>query len=153
MMKREKTMPQSIYDLIEVYFGNEVIMARPYSFTEDANGDLINAKLASTSCPKCGHGVIVKLILGRKAICENCNYGRDDDILNDDEYQEVPFINQHDDDEDDDLEEEMMKLLKDDDGISGIRDTITIDEQSGNLKTSCPFIDPIELGTFVKDEI
>lgn len=158
MMKRENNMPQNIFDMIEVYFGNEKITARPFSFTENEHGDFIEPTLASTTCPKCGHGVTIKLLYGINAVCENCNYGSSGQNLNSsvletdvrETISSIPSLNQI---IEDDLETQMMKLLNDDKGISAIKNTITIDEKSGTLKTSCPFIDPIELGLFTTDEI
>jgi len=156
---------ESLFDLIEVYFSGEVIQARPYEFDRDENGDLICPTKASTSCPFCGHGNIVNLTGWQpgctvNAQCENCGAGESSF-----DYPDSYSLNSNIDTvsvERDigDIEKEILESLNEEEEDAPkinikTKGSITIDTSSDvqTLKSDCPFVDPIQMGTFVLDEV
>lgn len=161
-----------MFDLIDVHFGSEKTTARPYEFDQDDQGNLIKATKAITSCPNCGHGNDVDLTIffeGEEIIikCNECGFGyfkeweaNDDIPLNanssyvnvdySDIEKDILSVLNEENTEEDVKKDNKSKIIKND--YSG---NITIDESNDiqTLKSDCPFIDPIEMGTFVIDEI
>lgn len=143
-------MEKTIFDLVEVKFGDKVTTARPYEFEQDKKGNFIKAIKAITTCPNCGHGEVVNLDDGLQVKCSNCNFGSDKYFDRDPSlYSEDVIINN--------AQEEIINLLEDRPAIkvNSNTSTITIDKSNDvqSLVSNCPFIDPIEIGLFTKDEI
>jgi len=170
-------------DLISVRFGDEITQARPFDFLTDEEGDLIRPSKAITSCPYCGHGNEINLLDDHtltikngetiiEAWCSNCGAGNsswqytDGYSLNSNidtvsVNRDTSYIDKDIDDLDrdvSDIEREVLESLYEDDtpkiktNSSG---SITIDESKEvqTLKSNCPFVDPVQMGTFVIDEI
>lgn len=150
------------FDLIEVRFGNELTQARPYQFDQDENGNLIKPIKASTICPHCGHGNEVDLsnwgyeIISLK--CTNCGAGEEDFV----EPPKTLDANSTTVNIERDIEKEIIEALSDGpekpkremiDPVN--KGSIEIDNSAEieTLKSSCPFVDPIELGKYVLDEL
>lgn len=158
-------MQENILDLIEIYFGSEKTTARPFKFHEDDKGNLIEPKKAITSCPNCGHGNEIDLdnfFPGEKIViqCPECGFGfYESDIIENN--NDVPLdANQSTVSIDyAELEKDILSALSDDKESISIENkynnNIVIDESEDvqSLKLDHPFIDPIEMGTFVIDEI
>ncbi len=76
MMVSEPT--GSSFDLTTVLFGDRESTGRPYEFVDDIDnpGGVIATKLSS-SCPECGHGVIVEVtgVRPSRGACGNCGLG------------------------------------------------------------------------------
>lgn len=73
------------YSLINVMVGKDQVPARPFEFAPipnaPADGQQEYATKYSTSCPKCGHGIIIEVAEQPKpdtvlsSICSNCKAG------------------------------------------------------------------------------
>lgn len=160
-------MQENILDLITVKFGDSETTARPYKFLEDDKGNLVKATLASTSCPDCGHGIDVDVEYWHggdlHATCDNCGSGMDyyskpqDNI---DANASTVFVDKNirsiEDDILDALKDEVDEESKiDEEPKIGDTGKIKIDMPTDikSVENDCPFVDPIDLGLFVLDEI
>jgi len=142
---------KTIYDLIEIRFGKERVLARPFEFDQDKDGNLLCASKAITTCPNCGHGQEVYLGTDDIVIeCDNCGFGKDAYKVDPQLYAEDVSVDRSL------IEDEILNILNEEKKPEGIKTntkSITVDEESGSLKSSCPFRDPIEMGLFITDEL
>lgn len=150
---------QTIFDLIEIYFGDEKTAARPFEFSQDDDGNLIKALKASTSCPYCGHGQTVDLngwiggAIGVK--CENCGAG-DSYFVEQPERSDANFTTVGIDRSE--IQSAIESELSEDNNESIVvepNNSITIDDSNDvqTLKSGCAFVDPIELGLMTIESI
>lgn len=162
-------MVENMFDMIPVRFGDRETLARPFDFIQDADENFVAPIKGITTCPYCGHGQEVDLQgkVGGDVInlkCFNCGAGEEDFI----EPEKTPLQPSADiivdngpleDMNSSDIEKEILAALAEGDEEQGIspdlKVSITIDEDQEiqTLKSSCPFIDPIELGLFQIDEL
>lgn len=145
--------------MVPVKFGDEETQGRPFLFNQDEDGNFTSVEKAVTTCPKCGHGQEFHVMEGVVANvkCDNCGYG--DEIYLEPTvpplYSEEVVVENAES-----LQKEILSILNEEDSgeepkISTNESTVTIDynDEAESLKSSCPFVDPIELGTFVRDAI
>lgn len=144
-------MPENMFDLIPVRFGDKDTYARPYSFTQDSEENFLTPIKGITTCPYCGHGQEINFkdntILNIK--CANCGAGNEEpDNIN-------KNTNITNDINVDDIETEILAAFENNGITPNVKASITIDDDNDiqTLKSSCPFIDPVELGLFQIDEL
>lgn len=157
---------KTVFDLMEVIFGNEETVGRPFEFTEDGDGNFVEAIKVITSCPNCGHGQEVMIISDKRPIpasCDNCGLGEnyldaeisvESKVIIDDIDVNMQNV-EHDPEE---VAKMMMALANSEsrtDSIKGNSGSIDIDttDEVEILVSSCAFVDPIELGKFEVEEI
>ena len=149
-------MEKNIFDLIKVSFGDRIVDARPFDFTQDENGNFIKCSKAITTCPECGHGQEVYINDGDydepyQSVCENCGLGTYDVNDEDNNIHEDTYINENTDSPNNDI-----KITKNDDnGIKPLQSKIAISKKDEVevLVSGCTFVDPIELGLIEIEEI
>ena len=159
---------QTIFDLLEVHFGDEVVQARPFEFETDDDDNFIKPLKASTTCPHCGNGQVIDIpdVGEIYASCDNCGAGQgyvapcEEPLYSSSITVERPGVNADLDKEE--LENQITEMLSSDDDdevapkiTAKDQNTITIDDSSDvqTLKAKCAFVDPIELGLFQVDEL
>lgn len=71
-------------DMVNVMVGTQTTVARPFELATNSETGVQYPSRASTSCPGCGHGIIVdirqdQLLSGQaiRAVCDNCKAGQD----------------------------------------------------------------------------
>ena len=150
---------ENIFDMIKVRLGDEEVLARPFAFATDENGDFLYAEKAITVCPNCGQGLEVAIDHSEEitdAVCSNCGIGSHhvyevdrsimvtlDEVIED-------MI------EDDEINTNKQKVEVDHkDGVV-VTYKVDIDDNNdeyGNLTSNCTFVDPVALGTFIEEDL
>jgi len=157
----------NLFDHVPIFIETEEVEGRPYDFEFLSDGTPVRIRKIVTSCPFCGQGNDIDvedltdgLYDGRSFewqcnICKRGKVGLYIDDL-DDEYIDIDvhqnFI-EEDNKENENEELEKMVQKRPDESITSKRDSVTIDDDTGTLKATCAFVDPIELGRFVIDEL
>ena len=145
----------NMYDLIYVKFNDVRLQARPIEFSYDKDKNPLNPSKYITTCPNCGclceifiDGILETDI---QVGCQGCSYGLDKcstietvDIIQKEAKNEI-VVNK-------------SGFKKNSNDFGGVNFAIETEKRSiiiddnNSLSSGCPFIDPIEMGTFKVDE-